>query len=32
VTGLILKLGGQTTKVIDKGSVELLGPYGLEKG
>ena len=31
VTGLILKLGGQTTKVIDKGSVELLGPYGLEK-
>lgn len=32
VTGLILKLGGQTTKVLDKGSVELLGPYGLEKG
>lgn len=31
VTGLILKLGGQTTKIIDKGSVELLGPYGLEK-
>jgi NADH-ubiquinone oxidoreductase chain 5 len=31
ITGLILKLGGQTTKVIDKGSVELLGPYGLEK-
>ncbi|KAG9227926.1 various chains-domain-containing protein, partial [Amylocarpus encephaloides] len=31
VTGLILNLGGQTTKVIDKGSVELLGPYGLEK-
>jgi NADH-ubiquinone oxidoreductase chain 5 len=31
VTGLIFKLGGQTTKVIDKGSVELLGPYGLEK-
>jgi NADH-ubiquinone oxidoreductase chain 5 len=31
VTGLILKLGGQTTKVMDKGSVELLGPYGLEK-
>ena len=22
----------KTTKVIDKGSVELLGPYGLEKG
>jgi len=32
VTDLVLKLGGQTTKVIDKGSVELLGPYGLEKG
>ena len=32
ITGYILKLGGQTTKVIDKGSVELLGPYGLEKG
>ena len=29
---LILKLGGQTTKILDKGSVELLGPYGLEKG
>jgi len=32
ITGLVLSLGGQTTKVIDKGSVELLGPYGLEKG
>jgi NADH-ubiquinone oxidoreductase chain 5 len=32
ITGLVLKLGGQTTKVIDKGSVELLGPFGLEKG
>lgn len=32
ITNLILKLGGQTTKVIDKGSIELLGPYGLEKG
>jgi NADH-ubiquinone oxidoreductase chain 5 len=32
ITSLILSLGGQTTKVIDKGSVELLGPYGLEKG
>ncbi len=30
-TDLILKLGGQTTKVMDKGSVELLGPFGLEK-
>ncbi|RYE14510.1 MAG: hypothetical protein EOP34_06350 [Rickettsiales bacterium] len=32
ITDFVLKLGGQTTKVIDKGSVELLGPYGLEKG
>jgi NADH-ubiquinone oxidoreductase chain 5 len=32
ITGLVLKLGGQTTKVLDKGSVELVGPYGLEKG
>jgi NADH-ubiquinone oxidoreductase chain 5 len=31
VTDFVLKLGGQTTKIIDKGSVELLGPYGLEK-
>jgi NADH-ubiquinone oxidoreductase chain 5 len=28
----ILKLGGQTTKSLDKGSVEYLGPYGLERG
>jgi NADH-ubiquinone oxidoreductase chain 5 len=32
VTDVVLKLGGQTTKILDKGSVELLGPYGLEKG
>ena len=32
IIGLILKLGGQTTRVLDKGSVELLGPFGLEKG
>jgi NADH-ubiquinone oxidoreductase chain 5 len=32
ITGVVLKLGGQTTKVLDKGSVEYLGPYGLEKG
>lgn len=32
ITGLVLILGGQTTKIIDKGSVELLGPFGLEKG
>nr|YP_009257388.1 NADH dehydrogenase subunit 5 [Zasmidium cellare]ANG44811.1 NADH dehydrogenase subunit 5 [Zasmidium cellare] len=32
VTDFILKLGGQTTKIIDKGSIELVGPFGLEKG
>ncbi len=31
VSGIILKLGGQTTKIMDKGSVELFGPYGLQK-
>jgi NADH-ubiquinone oxidoreductase chain 5 len=30
ITDFILKLGGQTTKIIDKGSVEYIGPYGLE--
>jgi NADH-ubiquinone oxidoreductase chain 5 len=32
ITDLVLHLGGQTTKVIDKGAVELVGPFGLEKG
>jgi NADH-ubiquinone oxidoreductase chain 5 len=32
ITDFVLKLGGQTTKVIDKGSIELIGPYGLEIG
>ena len=32
ITNFILMLGGHTTKVLDKGSVELLGPYGLERG
>ncbi|MBD5657523.1 MAG: hypothetical protein IAI50_20435 [Candidatus Eremiobacteraeota bacterium] len=32
VTSFVLKLGGQTTKILDKGSVEIVGPYGLEKG
>ena len=32
ITNVILKLGGHTTKILDKGSIELLGPYGLEKG
>jgi len=27
---VVLKLGGQSTKILDKGSVEYLGPYGLE--
>ena len=31
ITCFIFRLGGQTTKVLDKGSIELLGPYGLEK-
>src|SRR2546421_6736132 len=31
ISGIILKLGGQTTKIMDKGSIELFGPYGLEK-
>jgi len=31
ITGRVLKLGSQTTKVLDKGSIELIGPYGLEK-
>lgn len=32
VTGVVLKLGGHTTKVLDKGSIEYIGPHGLEKG
>jgi NADH-ubiquinone oxidoreductase chain 5 len=32
ITGIVLKLGGQTTKVIDKGCIEYIGPFGLEKG
>src|SRR5580700_1778991 len=32
ITGIIFKLGSQTTKILDKGSIELLGPFGLEKG
>jgi len=31
ITNLTLKLGGQTSKILDKGSVEYFGPYGLEK-
>jgi NADH-ubiquinone oxidoreductase chain 5 len=32
ITDFVLKMGGQTTKVIDKGCIELIGPYGLERG
>ncbi len=32
ITNLILDLGGQITKILDRGSIELFGPYGLEKG
>ena len=31
ITNLVLNLGGQTTKILDKGSIEEIGPYGLEK-
>jgi len=31
ISEIILNLGGQTTKIMDKGSVEKFGPYGLEK-
>jgi NADH-ubiquinone oxidoreductase chain 5 len=31
ISNIIINLGGQTTKVMDKGSIELFGPYGLEK-
>jgi NADH-ubiquinone oxidoreductase chain 5 len=32
ITNKILELGGQTVKILDKGSIEMIGPYGLEKG
>lgn len=32
ITNFILNLGGQTTRVLDKGSIELIGPFGLEIG
>jgi NADH-ubiquinone oxidoreductase chain 5 len=31
LSDIVFKLGGQTVKVMDKGSVEIFGPYGLEK-
>lgn len=30
ITNFILNLGGLTTKVLDKGSIELIGPFGME--
>src|ERR1700712_3455903 len=30
ISGSILTLGGKTTKILDKGSIEYIGPYGLE--
>jgi NADH-ubiquinone oxidoreductase chain 5 len=31
ITNLVLYLGGHTTKILDKGCIEFLGPWGLEK-
>ena len=31
ITSLVFKLGGETTKIVDKGATELIGPFGLEK-
>ena len=31
ITGKVLIFGGQTTKYLDRGILEILGPYGLEK-
>jgi NADH-ubiquinone oxidoreductase chain 5 len=28
---MVLICGGQTSKILDKGSIEYLGPYGLQK-
>ena len=30
ITNIVLNLGGQTTRILDKGSIELIGPFGLE--
>ena len=32
ITNKVLKIGGETTKIIDKGSIEYIGPFGLEVG
>jgi NADH-ubiquinone oxidoreductase chain 5 len=31
IVNVVLNMGGQTTKILDKGSIEILGPFGLEK-
>lgn len=31
IVNLVLTLGGHTTKILDKGAIELIGPVGLEK-
>jgi NADH-ubiquinone oxidoreductase chain 5 len=31
IVNLTLRLGSQTTKVLDRGSIELIGPFGAEK-
>jgi NADH-ubiquinone oxidoreductase chain 5 len=31
IVNMVLELGGQTTAILDKGSIEYIGPYGLEK-
>jgi NADH-ubiquinone oxidoreductase chain 5 len=30
ITNQVLNIGGKTTKIIDKGSIEFIGPFGLE--
>jgi NADH-ubiquinone oxidoreductase chain 5 len=32
IVNSVLKVGGQTTKILDRGSIELIGPFGAEKG
>lgn len=32
IVNLVLTLGGQTTRILDKGVIELVGPLGLEQG
>ena len=32
ISGVVLKLGGQSTKILDNGSIEYVGPHGLSNG